>query len=93
MAAFSHLLFEANAALPSTPVPEGCGAGNDLYDSVGGWLYLVNVLPDGRVEPDATFGRRGRSTNGFVSPETSRAISADGSRMYWSAVEAVPVGG
>ena len=92
-AAFTHLLFEANAALPSTPLPEGCGAGNDLYDWVGGWRYLVNVLPGGRVEPDATFGRQGPSTNGFVSPETSGAISADGSRIYWSAVEAVPVGG
>jgi hypothetical protein len=95
VAAFSHLLFEANAALPSTPAAseDGCGAGNDLYDSVGGQLYLVNVLPGGGVAPDANFGRQGPSTAGFYSPETSNAISADGSRIYWSAVKAVEVGG
>jgi hypothetical protein len=92
-AAFTHLLFETNAALPSTPSSEECRAGNDLYDWVGGWRYLVNVLPGGKVEPNATFGRQGPSKNGFVSPETSQAISADGSRIYWSAVEAIPVGG
>lgn len=91
--AFSHLLFEADAALPSTPAPEGCRAGNDLYDWVGGRLYLVNVRPGGRMEPNATFGRQGPSTNGFVSPEASDSVSADGSRVYWSSVEAVPVGG
>ncbi len=91
--AFTHLLFEANAALPSTPSPAGCSAGNDLYDWVGGLRYLVNVLPGGRVEPNATFGRQGPDTDGFVSPEMSGTISADGSRIYWSAVEAVKVGG
>lgn len=92
-APFTHLLFEANAALPATPSPQGCRAGNDLYDWIGGQLQLVNVLPDGRVEPSATFGRQGPSKNGFASPEISGAISADGSRVFWSAVEPVPVGG
>jgi hypothetical protein len=88
--AFSHLLFEANAALPSTPTaPEGSKSENNLYDSVGGRLYLVNVLPGGTAEANATFGRQGPSENGIESPETSNAISADGSRIYWSAVEAV----
>ena len=32
--------------------------GNYLYDSVGGRLGLVDVLPDGKVAPDATFGAR-----------------------------------
>jgi hypothetical protein len=93
VAVFSHLLFEADAELPSSPPTEACRAGNDLYDWFGGWRYLVNVLPNGRTEPSATFGRQGPSTNGFVSPGTSDAISADGSRIYWSAVEAVKVGG
>ncbi len=92
-APFTHLLFEADAELPSSPPTEGCRAGNDLYDWFGGWRYLVNVLPGGGVEPNATLGRQGPSTNGFVSPETSNAISADGSRIYWSAVHAVLVGG
>ena len=86
VAPYSHSLFESDAGLPSTPAaPAGCGAGNDLYDSLGGRLYLVNVLPNGSVEQDATFGRQGPSTNGVISPEFSGAISADGSRIYWSA--------
>ena len=94
VAPFNELLFEADGGLPSEPVmaPEGCGAANDLYEWVGGRLYLVNVLPDGRVEPDATFGRQGPKVNGFANPEISNVVSADGSRVYWSAVEAVPVG-
>jgi hypothetical protein len=90
--AFSHVLFEADASLPSIPAAEGCQGGNDLYDSVGGSLHLVNVLPDGKVESDATFGRQGPSANGFLTPEISNVISSDGSRIYWSAVETVALG-
>jgi hypothetical protein len=93
VAPFTHLGFEANSEIPSSPETEECRAGNDLYDWSGGWRYLVNVLPEGKVEPSATLGRQGLSTNGFVSPETSNAISADGSRIYWSAVKPVKVGG
>jgi hypothetical protein len=86
----SHLLFEASARLPSAPeAPEVTTLENNLYDSVGGRLYLVNVLPSGRAQPNATFGRQGPSNSGPLSPETSNAISADGSRIFWSAVEAV----
>jgi len=101
VATFSHLLIEADVAVPSTPataMPRSCRAGgkleDDLYDSVEGQLYLVNVLPDGRPQAGATIGRQGPSTNGFQSPETSNAISADGSRIYWSSVEpaAAPFG-
>ena len=88
--AYSHVLFESNGALPSTPAAgEGCPGGNDLYDSVGGQLYLLNVLPDGKVEPNATVGRQGPSPSDFKTPEISGAVSADGSRVYWSAVEPV----
>lgn len=91
VSAFSHLLFEANAALTPNAV-DGGELENNLYDSVGGRLYLVNVLPDGETEANATFGRQGPSTNGFRSVETSNVISADGSRIFWSAVKAVKVG-
>lgn len=49
---------------------------NDLYVSVGGRLGLVNVLPDGSPEPNATFGG--------VGSDFSRVISADGSRVFWT---------
>lgn len=100
VATFSHLLIEADVALPSTPAtatPRSCGAGgefeDDLYDSVEGQLYLVNVLPDGRPQAGATIGRQGLSPNGARSPDTSNAVSADGSRIYWSAVEPVEASG
>ncbi len=90
--AFSHRLFEASAAL-TADAPEGGLLENNLYDSAGGRMYLINVLPDGEAEANATFGRQGPSGNGFLSPEISNAISDDGSRIFWSAVEAVKVGG
>jgi hypothetical protein len=98
--AFSHLVFEADAVLPSTPAtvsPRGCSPAarneNDLYDAFEGQLYLVNVLPDGRPEAGATIGRQGPSPNGSFEPEASNAVSADGSRIYWSAVELASVEG
>ena len=93
MPGFSHLLFEAEGVLPSAPeASAGCGVGNDLYDSVDGRLYLVNVLPGGVVDAHANFGRMGSNTDGLLSPENSNVVSADGSRVYWSAVRTVPVG-
>ncbi len=71
---FGHLLFEANDALTADAVDGGSGQ-NNLYDSVGGSLYLVNVLPDGATEPNAVFG----SGSGL-----SGVISADGSRVFWT---------
>jgi hypothetical protein len=83
----SHLLFQAAAALGPDmgPLP---GAGSDnLYDSVNGVSRLVNVLPDGEVAPDATFGgpRTGSHPNEFKEKyDFSKVISADGSRIFWT---------
>lgn len=52
---------------------------NDLYESVAGRLSLVNVLPEGTVAPDATFGAQGSA-----GPDFSRVISTDGSRIFWT---------
>ena len=49
---------------------------NDLYMSVGGHLSLVNVLPDGSPEPNATFGAEG--------PDFSHVISTSGLRIFWT---------
>ena len=88
VAPYTHVVFETDGHLPSQPSSgEGCGAANDLYDAVGGALYVVNVLPGGKVEPQATIGLQGPNTNNFVTPEISNAVSADGSRIYWSAAE------
>ena len=84
VASSSHVLFEADAALPvsGSPQPEygGPESSPDLYDRFNGQLYLVNVLPDGKTEADATFG----STPGHGERDLSSVISADGSRIFWT---------
>jgi hypothetical protein len=83
---FSHLFFAANDALTGETVfaPEAVDGGAEintqanLYESVGGQLRLVNVLPgNAETEPGAHFG------SGFGS-DLPHATSADGSRVYWS---------
>ncbi len=85
----SHVLFEANDAL--TPDAEGGSAGhyaeeNNLYESVGGQLRLVNVLPDGSTKANTTFGAPDFENNNgkYGSPDFSHVISADGSRIFWT---------
>ena len=95
----SDFLFEANDALPlgggavERELVEGVKremANNEdsdyLYDSVDGTLNLVDVLPDGKVAPDATFGAAPveNSFAEFDPPDFSNVVSADGSRVYWS---------
>jgi hypothetical protein len=46
-----------------------------LYDSTGGQLEHVNVLPKGGSAPEATFGSTG---------DLERVISTDGSRIFWT---------
>jgi hypothetical protein len=80
-----HLLFEANDALTENAVDPGEEA-NNLYDSVGGQLHLVNVLPDGSTEPNATFGAPKLATERpeLDGPDFSHVISEDGSRVFWT---------
>jgi hypothetical protein len=82
----SHILFEANDALTADALDPGVEA-NNLYDSVGGQLSLVNVLPSGAPEPNknATFGAP-RAGNFLQTPDLSHVISADGSHVFWSSL-------
>jgi hypothetical protein len=78
---YSHLFFEANDALTPEAV-DGGAYKNNLYESVDGNLRLVNVLPDGSTEPNATFGS---PPVGYLEVENAgHAISADGSRAFWT---------
>ncbi len=63
---------------------EACSFGCNLYYSAGGSLRLVNVLPgpEGATVPDATFG--GYAGENENKPDFSNAISADGSRIFWT---------
>jgi hypothetical protein len=75
----AQMLFQTPAAL-TKGATSTVGNGNDLYDSAGGIPRLVNVLPDGEVDANATFG--GPATRA----DFSGVISADGSRVFWSDV-------
>jgi hypothetical protein len=88
----SHLLFAANDALTEAsegrPAAEGGSSStfeteNNLYESVDGQLQLVNVLPDGTTHANAAFGgveEVGKEKRNVLG----RAISADGSRIFWT---------
>jgi hypothetical protein len=97
--AFSHVLFAANDALtgptPFAPAAPEVDAGSNergcnleqncnLYEWEEGQLRLVNVLP-GNTETasGAVFGSR---LDIYEPPVTDRAISDDGSRIFWSAI-------
>jgi hypothetical protein len=78
---YSHLLYENQAAL--VPGAEEAGFEQyNLYDSVSGRLALVNVLPDGKPAPNATFG--GPVSAGSQAAGFTNAISSDGSRIFWT---------
>lgn len=93
--AFTHVIFQANDSLtfedpgiaPEAPVV-GEGA-RDLYEWSEGQLHLVSVLPgNGSAAPDAVFGsglllKAGLGSENF---DFDHAISADGSRIFWSAL-------
>jgi hypothetical protein len=83
----SHFLFESANALTSKArqsSQEGFGVTKyNLYDSVAGQLQLVNVLPDGEADPNATFGSPPLSER-LNRPDFSNVISADGSRVFWT---------
>jgi hypothetical protein len=63
---------------------EGKKAAEVLYDSVAGQPLLVSVLPDGQADVDATFGSFSPHGLGHV-PGLTNVISADGSRIFWTA--------
>ncbi len=81
---FSRLLFEADDAFVGTGAVDGGAAANNLYESVGGRLGLVNVLPDGSTEANATFGAMPFSRPEKNLPDFENVISGDGSRVFWT---------
>jgi hypothetical protein len=77
----SHVVFTAPAALtPDAPA----NTNSKLYDFYGGQIHLASVLPDG-TPSDAH--RAAAGTNGDVRDKGSldRAVSEDGSHIFWTA--------
>jgi hypothetical protein len=99
----SELLFEANDALlegkgaleteldedVEQEIKEGRANYAYLYDSNRGTPVLVDVLPDGHIARDAVFGAPHVEgvQSGANPPDFSHVISANGSRVFWTALE------
>jgi hypothetical protein len=85
---YSHLLLQSPAALNKEAVEATKGGdGVDLYESVGGAVTSVNVLPGGAIDPDAVFGGPPAEPVGsfeITLPDFASVISADGNRIVWS---------
>ena len=79
----SHELFMANDTLTTNAVN---GEGDNLYDSSGGTTTLVNVLPDGSTESNATFGGPLLENSGYTGeqPVFAHDISESGNRIFWT---------
>jgi hypothetical protein len=86
---FSHVLYEANDALTPNAVA-GELTEDNLYDYHDGALALVNVLPNGSSEPNATFGGPAMAPDRPTGngPALTNAISEDGSRIFWTGLGA-----
>jgi hypothetical protein len=81
--AYTDLLVQTPAALDQLAVQTAEGEeGNNLYESTDGETRSVNVLPGGQPAPDSVFG--GPSNETLAHPNFDGAISADGSRVFWT---------
>jgi len=73
----SSVIFESEARLTPEALEGGEGEKN-LYESTGGGVYQVNVLPEGKHEVNAAYG-------GFAYPrDFGGAINANGSHVVWT---------
>lgn len=80
-----HVLYMANDALVPNAV-DGGAEDDNLYDVHDGETTLVNILPDGKPEPNAMFGGPSLppANREFNPPTLSHVISDDGSRIFWT---------
>jgi hypothetical protein len=85
----SRVFFAANDALTENAVDGGKDE-NNLYRWTAGQLHLVNVLPDGVSEPNATLGfeysrvEPAEELEKTVVPDLEHAVSDDGLRVFWT---------
>ncbi|HUN79772.1 MAG TPA: hypothetical protein VMU32_12670 [Solirubrobacteraceae bacterium] len=90
----SHLAFEDSAALTpgaeegqTTQSPYILNGGYNIYDSVAGTLYQVNVLPDGKAEQAPVAWLGAPPFGQYGSSNSDGAVSANGSRIVWTSNE------
>jgi hypothetical protein len=77
----THMVIRSKVALTGTPLESHEG----LYEWSEGKLALVSLLPHEPGQPEVTAGEAylGGGGNGYV-PMTRNAISADGTRVFWT---------
>jgi hypothetical protein len=78
-------VFSSSAELVA-PAVESFGFGGNVYESEApsGSLAVVNILPDGEVEPHAVPG--GPSEQPLNGPNVGDILAPDGNRVIWSSV-------
>jgi hypothetical protein len=77
-----HQVFISNAALTPDAVP---GTNLQLYDLHDGKLELLSVLPDGNPNPGSSYAGTSGSMVHTRESAVEHAVSADGSRVFWTA--------
>jgi hypothetical protein len=82
----SRIFFQRAVALPEAiPTAPSVEEGEDnLYESVAGRLSLVNVLPEGKPDGNATFGSPLPPESFHYNPNFNHVVSTDGSRVFWT---------
>jgi hypothetical protein len=83
----SHMLFESRGAYTPGAVEGASSRTKNIYDSVGGSLHQINILPGGEPEQPANATVGVRLVPEANSGNLDGAISPDGSRIVWSAME------
>ena len=97
----TEYLLQTPAPLSPGDQPSAEGEGNNLYVSREGTPTAVNILPGGAPEPEAVFGSTSGEdrppgfppTGGIIAAKVpgdfSNVASADGSRVFWTALESI----
>jgi DNA-binding beta-propeller fold protein YncE len=85
----THAVFRVQGKLATDEGPEAANiAGFQLYERVDGKLRYVCVLPDGEAtQGPCTAGTAHYSAAAGRQSSVNHAVSADGSRIFWSASE------
>jgi hypothetical protein len=88
----SYSLLAENASYAGS-TPDGshvlAKSANGLYDSVGGQLEDVSLLPGGEPAPTPTLGPG--TTFGSTTGDLEHVVSDDGSRIFWTTQEGVEI--
>jgi hypothetical protein len=84
----AHILLYSRTAFTPQAATGATSEENNLYDSFGGRLYQINVLPNGGPEPhpDALYGHQEIPESGGNPPQFDfqGVVSPDGSRIFWT---------